>query len=72
MFAEDREVWPLWLPVFLGAGIAVYFGLSVEPPGWVGAVLFAAALAACIPLRRRFPAWLFPGIAAVALAAANP
>lgn len=69
MFAEDREVWPLWLPVFLGAGIAVYFGLSVEPPGWVGAVLFAAALAACIPLQRRFPAWLFPGIAAVALAA---
>ena len=25
-----------WLPVFLGAGIATYFALTVEPPWWLG------------------------------------
>ena len=25
-----------WLPVFLGAGIATYFTLTVEPPWWLG------------------------------------
>jgi competence protein ComEC len=32
----ERERWLLWLPVGLGAGIAVYFGLPVEPPVWFG------------------------------------
>jgi competence protein ComEC len=40
----DRERWALWLPVGLGAGIAVYFSLPTEPPGWVGAAAVAAAL----------------------------
>lgn len=34
--------WPLWLPVFLGAGIAVYFALPFEPDGRWG-VLAAIA-----------------------------
>jgi competence protein ComEC len=28
----ERERWALWLPVALAAGIAVYLGLSAEPP----------------------------------------
>src|SRR5271155_5318035 len=26
----------LWLPVFFGAGIGVYFALTAEPPPWLG------------------------------------
>jgi competence protein ComEC len=46
----------LWLPVFLGAGIALYFALSVEPPLWLGV---AAALPAAITATalRRPPVW---------------
>jgi competence protein ComEC len=33
----ERERWFLWLPVGLGAGIAGYFALPVEPPVWLGA-----------------------------------
>ena len=42
----ERERWFLWLPVGLGAGVAVYFALPVEPPVWLGAVglLVAAVL----------------------------
>ena len=33
----ERERWLLWLPVGLGAGIAGYFALPLEPPLWLGA-----------------------------------
>lgn len=48
--AAEGERRILWLPVFLGAGIALYFALSVEPPRWAGLLatgiggLLAAAL----------------------------
>jgi competence protein ComEC len=32
----ERDRWLLWLPVALGAGIAVYFELPAEPPLWLG------------------------------------
>ncbi len=32
----ERERWPLWIPVFLGIGIAGYFSWTTEPPGWLG------------------------------------
>jgi competence protein ComEC len=49
----ERERWPLWLPVFLGAGIGAYFSLGVEPPAWLGAVfLFGAAAVAAGAWRR--------------------
>ncbi len=42
--AERRQL-PLWSPVALGAGIAVYFGLHTEPRlSLLGAVLILAAL----------------------------
>ncbi len=42
-FLAERERWPLWLPVLMGAGIGAYFWLSVEPPPWLGPVLLLMA-----------------------------
>jgi len=42
----------LWVPVCFSAGIAAYYGLSVEPARWVLPMLTAVALAATIALRR--------------------
>ncbi|HUB85817.1 MAG TPA: DUF4131 domain-containing protein, partial [Rhizomicrobium sp.] len=47
----EGERWTLWLPVALGAGVALYFALPVEPPAslaWpflIAAVLIAIAAA---------------------------
>jgi competence protein ComEC len=41
-----------WLPVFMGAGIALYFSLTVEPAWWAGAAATLAALALALALRR--------------------
>ncbi|HMK68617.1 MAG TPA: ComEC/Rec2 family competence protein, partial [Stellaceae bacterium] len=38
----ERDRWFLWLPVFLGIGIGVYFSLTVEPPLWIGLVAVPA------------------------------
>ena len=46
-YAADNDRLFLWIPVFMGAGIALYFGLDFEPSLWV-AILpppFAAVLA---------------------------
>ncbi len=37
--------WPLWAPVAFGGGAAVYFGLLLEPPGWVAGALALALIA---------------------------
>ena len=37
----ERERWALWLPVFLGCGIGLYFSLSFEPPLWWSGAGFA-------------------------------
>jgi len=43
----------LWLPVFMGAGVLLYFSLRSEPPLWAGAaVALPAAIAAALT---RFP-----------------
>jgi competence protein ComEC len=52
-FAGERERLILWLPVFFGAGIALYFALTVEPPLWLGPVLSAIVAPAAFVLRRR-------------------
>jgi competence protein ComEC len=58
--AAERERWPLWLPVLMGAGIGLYFSLKSEPPVWIGPVaLLFTALAAGLSWRSdrgRFPA----------------
>ena len=35
-YAAEGERRLLWLPVFFGAGIGVYFSLTFEPPLWLG------------------------------------
>ena len=55
--AAERERWPLWAPVGLGAGIVLYFALPAEPSLWVLAV--SPILAAGTYLsRRHYPAML--------------
>ncbi len=51
--AAEAERLALWLPVCLGAGAALYFALTVEPPLWLGAAATLAAAAALWLLRRR-------------------
>ena len=52
---EERDRWPLWLAVALGAGAAGYFALPVEPPlviGWTALVLGLGA--AGLTIRRHW------------------
>jgi len=42
----------LWLPVFFGAGIGVYFLLKVEPPLWPGIAAAIAGICLVIAARR--------------------
>lgn len=63
---EERERWVLWVPVFIGVGIAAYFGLASEPAGWVGAAGLGTAILARIALGR----WPVPAMAAVCLSLA--
>ena len=54
----ERDRWPLWLPVALGAGAGSYFALPVEPSlaaGGAALVLAAAAAVAAIWHRGRWP-----------------
>ncbi len=48
----ERERWPLWLPVFLGTGVGLYFALPSEPPSWLGPVAMVLAGLAGLASRR--------------------
>jgi competence protein ComEC len=50
--AAEGERRILWLPVFFGAGIALYFTLTVEPQWWLGLAATIAAIALAAALRR--------------------
>src|SRR5262249_33935554 len=47
---DDRRL--LWLPVFFGAGIGIYFDLTVEPPLWPGVVTAIVGAGAAFVFRR--------------------
>jgi competence protein ComEC len=66
--AERRRL-PLWLPVFMGAGVLFYYSLRFEPAVWLGpaAALLAAAAAVARPGWR----WLLVPVAAAALGFAS-
>jgi len=51
MAERDRRV--LWLPVFLGLGIGVYFSLPFEPPTWIAWAAPAIAVLAIFAVRKR-------------------
>ena len=63
----ERERWALWIPVLLGVGIGLYFALTVEPPGWVGAVALGLAITAC-GLGRWWSRLILPGVAVATVA----
>lgn len=52
-FLEQRRLWPVWLAVAFGAGVACYFALPAEPPIWIGAVAVALGVATSWPARAR-------------------
>ena len=54
LFLAEQNRWTLWLPVCLGAGIALYFLLGDEPAWWIGLLALAMAAAALFVFRRRF------------------
>src|SRR5262245_3894742 len=62
----DRRL--LWLPVFFGGGIGVYFALTAEPPLWPGLVSAIAGTVASLAMRRH-PAWCAAALAMAAFAA---
>ena len=66
--AAEGERRLLWLPVFFGAGIGVYFGLKVEPPLWPGVVAAIAGAGSSLALRRH-PAWCEAALALTVSAA---
>src|SRR6516162_3515770 len=67
-FAAEGERRLLWLPVFFGAGIGVYFVLRVEPPLWPGiaSAIVGAGLSFAL---RRHPAWCEAALALTVFAA---
>jgi competence protein ComEC len=67
--AAEGERRLLWLPVFLGIGVGLYFALTREPPLWLGpaAMIASGGMAAAL---RRYPAWR-GAVLAFAVAAAG-
>ncbi|MCZ6765175.1 MAG: ComEC/Rec2 family competence protein [Alphaproteobacteria bacterium] len=62
----EREQWPLWLPVGLGAGVALYFALPVEPLLWPAPAAIAIAVLLLAILRRGV--WALPILFVLTLA----
>jgi competence protein ComEC len=52
-FAGERTRWALWIPVFMGVGIALYFSLPYEPEIWFGPVLIGFSLLATLGFRQQ-------------------
>src|SRR6266550_2095313 len=66
--AAERNRHLLWLPVSFGAGIGVYFALTVEPPLWPGLVMASAGAVVSLAMRRH-PAWCRTALALAVFAA---
>ena len=54
----ERARWVLWLPVALGAGIGIYFGLPFEPPQLLGVAGLAISFGLIIVCHHIWPARL--------------
>jgi len=60
----ERDRWFLWLPLFFGLGIGIYYSLLVEPPLWLGLLIAGVALPAAVL------AWVHGRFAAAAIGVA--
>ena len=70
----ERDRWALWLPFFLGAGVAAYFRLPMEPPVWVAPALLSTACVLALALRGGgwgLPVGLTVGMVALGIGAAQ-
>src|SRR5262245_30192695 len=73
IIAAQHQRWPLWVPVALAAGAALYFALPVEPH-WTLALLAGSLVLAIIARIRRGlcrPAWLLVAACAAGFVAAK-
>ena len=61
-FLAERDRWPLWIPVGLGAGIVLYFSLNFEPAPYSG-VLAALVSALMVIAARRRLLWFLVAVA---------
>lgn len=52
-FAADGDRLFLWSPVFVAAGVALYFSLDFEPPAWPAAVALSVTATVLWLVRRR-------------------
>ena len=66
-FENERDRWPLWLPVMLGAGSGLYFALPFEPAPLWGWVALAAGLALATAAIAGFARWPLALIATLLL-----
>ena len=72
--AAEQGRFGLWLPVFIGTGVLLYFDLRFEPPIWTGMAIAAPAAAVAWLLRRKsvpFAAMMAAGATAVGFASAQ-
>jgi len=62
----ERHRWPLWLPVALGTGTALYFAAPVEPPPWTALAALAVFAALVVAIMRDRGNWIRAGLGLVA------
>jgi competence protein ComEC len=67
-FLAERDRWPLWIPVGLGIGIALYFSLPMEPAPYSGVLAMLISALAALVVRRRL-AWFLSALAVLAVSA---
>ena len=66
--AAEAGAFPLFVPVFIGTGVAIYFGLPVEPGLWLVLLLLALVVAAAAIGKTRALAALALVVAGLAVA----
>lgn len=64
---QERQQFPLWLPVFMGIGIAAYFALSFEPWPFFGLITAVLLVVVRIIIRRAEIRITWSGIFAVTI-----
>lgn len=63
----ERQQYPLWLPVLLGTGIAIYFSLSFEPWPFLGLIIVSFFMFSWLLSRRIWSKLLFTSLLAIGL-----